>query len=200
MSDLKQYFESSPKSLNGNAKTKDKTKESWSPDSNLFNKTMKGLMNQDQYKYPIYKRHSNEVGSDKGNQTEFKISSSPFDSDSNLDQDDLSSVKFSDTSNPRPPVDHPYFNRRNGKQEARKLAFSGQRQAPKILKPNQDLPNLKKSNPKTSFDCQPIIQNRTQKIDRNSVPERHYILADSDFVKDWKIKAKRGKKISCVKM
>ena len=114
ISDLKQYFESSPKSFNP-GQTKSSYKDPWSPESTIFNKTGKMFTKGDQLAYPIYKR-TIKNGSDRGNATDIMIKNTPFESDSNLEHDD-SSAKLSDASIPKPVVrEHPYFNRRKKRQ------------------------------------------------------------------------------------
>lgn len=153
ISDLKQYFDTTPKSFD--AGTKYSSKDPWSPDSTFpYSKASNIRSKKDRVPYPIYKR-SLKSGSESGNITEMIINNhSPFDSDSNLEPDD-SSAKFSDVSIPRPQAEHPYFSRRNGKQNAKRMVLHQTRDTGVIakLRPQSDFPTLSKNNdPKTSFD------------------------------------------------
>jgi len=151
MSELKQYFDTTPKSFSGT--TKYELNEHWSPESNPFNNNENFFGKREKIAYPVYKRRTDE-SNDIANKTDFIINHSPFDSDNNVDQDDNSSVRFSDCSNPRSGPEHPYFNLRNGKNKARKMVLSNQREPYQINKkiPANNFPIVKNANPKTSFE------------------------------------------------
>jgi tetratricopeptide (TPR) repeat protein len=210
MSDLKKYFDTTPKSFDTN--TKPTHMERWSPGSDSFGKSGRVYIKaNDRNVYPIYKRSLNN-GSDKGNKTDFFNNSSPFDSDSNLEHDD-SSAKLSDSSIPRPAADHPYFNRRNGgKHNAQRMVIKKHRGIGSINKkvPAQhDLPTIQKNtNPKTSYDLKPIVEKnksmingRTTKLDRNSVPERYYAFDESELLQEYQGKSNKvNNRVSCLKL
>lgn len=199
MSDLKKFFESTPKSFDTN--TRPTYMERWSPGSDSFGKSNRVYIKaNDKNMYPMYKR-SIKNGSDKGNKTDFLNNSLPFDSDSNLDKDD-SSAKLSDTSIPRPAAEHPYFNRRNGRQNAKRMIIRNHREVGSINKriPAQhDLPTIaKNSDPKTSYDLKPkvtknrsMVHGRSGKLDRNSVPERYYNFDESELMQDYQSAANK---------
>lgn len=148
MSDIKKFFDSTPKSLNGDVRTLYMTKA-------------------EEIKSPIYRRRLNDTEF-KANATELKISYSPANSDDGR-MSDTDSVKYSDISGIR--SDHPYFNRRNGPKVRPQFRISKPTKHIRDLKPSNftnhigigsNFPFLQnqtqdKNSPKTSFEVQPVV-------------------------------------------
>ena len=69
----------------------------------------------------------------------------------------------------------------------------------------RDLPLVNNGVPKTSFECKPYIPKSSSLIsskngERRSVPERHYGIDDSEFVKDWNSRRSKIKNVRCIKI